>query len=156
MFNILKSTIKKIIPWKATVHISKFIELLHSINNKKKFLHIFWKNYIYSKYYDRELQKMFLATSAHLWNNRILKGYYFEFGCFSGKTMTFAWNTLRHRFDYEYIAFDSFEGMPKTEASINKGIWNQGTLYTDEKTFIDICQKSGIKTSYFANCSRII
>ena len=44
-----------------------------------------------------------------------MEGYYFEFGSHEANTMRMAWDTLRHLFDYTYVAFDSFEGLPEPD-----------------------------------------
>ena len=48
-----------------------------------------------------------IARFAHI--NRPLDGYYMEFGSHEGRTMRLAWRHFQHLFNWDYVAFDSFE-----------------------------------------------
>jgi hypothetical protein len=71
-------------------------------------------------------------------------GYYFEFGCHEGKTMRLAYKHFRHLFDFDYVAFDSFEGLPEIEKIDEQEIWKKGKLKTDEDKFRKIVRSSGM------------
>ncbi len=85
---------------------------------------------------------MDLAHFCHV--NRPYEGYYFEFGSHSGRTMRLAWDSFRYLFDLDYVAFDSFEGLPAIEDIDTQAIWEKGKLKTAESEFRAICEKHGI------------
>jgi hypothetical protein len=76
--------------------------------------------------------------------NRPYAGYYMEFGCHSGTTMRLAWKHFRWLIDLQYVAFDSFEGLPQIGALDRMAIWSPGRLKTAEQDFIDIVTASGL------------
>jgi O-methyltransferase len=83
-----------------------------------------------------------VATFAHM--NRPIKGYYFEFGCHDAKTIRMAWDCFHWLFDWDFVAFDSFEGFPPIAEIDRQEIWQAGKLKTEEKDFIAICRRHGI------------
>lgn len=60
--------------------------------------------------------------------------------------MRLAWDSFRHLFDWTYIAFDSFEGLPQIEDIDQQKIWQKGKLKTTEGTFRAICERHGMPT----------
>jgi len=98
--------------------------------------------------YNRHTQEMMrytflsIARFAHI--NRPLYGYYFEFGCHEGRTMRLAWHHFQHLFDWDYVAFDSFEGLPSIEGIDKLPIWEKGKLATSEESFINIVTGGGM------------
>ena len=61
-----------------------------------------------------ELERLYLSSVRSLHMNSIRdNAYYFEFGCWSCNTLGLAWKHFRHHFNFDFVAFDSFEGLPK-------------------------------------------
>jgi len=64
-----------------------------------------------------EIERLYLSSVRYLHTNSIrANAYYFEFGCWSCNTLGFAWKHFRHHFDFDFVVFDSFEGLPKISA----------------------------------------
>jgi hypothetical protein len=76
--------------------------------------------------------------------NRPIDGYYFEFGCHSATTMRMAYDSFHHLFDWEYVAFDSFEGLPEIGEIDKQEIWEKGKLKTTEEEFRLILRRHGM------------
>ena len=118
-----------------------FIKLLRKKSWLKKYRSFDQKN--------REL--FFLRVTSFLWTNRseqLFTGYYMEFGCFGCKTMSMCWKHTRHFFDLEYLAFDSFEGLPEITKIDEQPIWKKGRLSMSEMILKNlflkmVCQKVG-------------
>ena len=55
------------------------------------------------------------------------RGYYFEFGCFEANTMRLAFDCFHHLFDWHYVAFDSFEGLPEIGEIDKQAIWEKAS-----------------------------
>jgi len=89
-----------------------------------------------------QLTFLSIARFAHI--NRPIKGYYFEFGSHEGRTMRLAWRHFQHLFDWDFVAFDSFEGLPEIEEIDRLPIWERGKLATSEEKFIDIVTRAGM------------
>ena len=117
-----------------------FIELIKKKIWFKKFQNFNLKN--------REV--FFLKVTSFLWTNRkdeLSNGYYMEFGCFGCKTMTMCWSHTRHLFNLEYLAFDSFEGLPDIAPIDKQPIWKKGRLSMSEEEFKKIIFKQGMPNS---------
>lgn len=82
-----------------------------------------------------ELEYIFLSIARFCHINRPTTGYYFEFGCHGGNTMRLAWSAFRDLFDFRYVAFDSFEGLPAIQAVDRLEIFQKGKLRTAEDDF---------------------
>lgn len=91
---------------------------------------------------ERKRMLMSIARFAHI--NRPISGYYFEFGCHGANTMRLAWNCFHHLFDWSYVAFDSFQGLPSIGDIDRQEIWREGKLKTTEQDFTRICRGHGI------------
>jgi O-methyltransferase len=85
---------------------------------------------------------MSIARFAHI--NRPIEGCYFEFGCHEANTMRLAWDCFHHLFDWDYIAFDSFEGLPEVEDDDRSTIFYGGNLSTSENRFVEILTQHGM------------
>ncbi len=117
-----------------------FIKLLRKKSWLKKYRSFDQKN--------REL--FFLRVTSFLWTNRseqLFTGYYMEFGCFGCKTMSMCWKHTRHFFDLEYLAFDSFEGLPEITKIDEQPIWKKGRLSMSENDFKKLIFKDGMPES---------
>ena len=64
---------------------------------------------------------MSVARFLHI--NRPVEGYYFEFGCNEANTIRQGWNHFEHLFDFTYVGFDSFEGLPEIHKIDEQEIW---------------------------------
>jgi len=76
-----------------------------------------------------------------------VKGDYFEFGCHRGRTFRMALTEARHHnlTDMQFLAFDSFSGLPGNLG--DHGIGNQwvgGKLVTSEDNFLEIMKEHGL------------
>lgn len=83
-----------------------------------------------------------IARFAHI--NRPIEGYYMEFGSHEANTMRMAWRCFGQLFDWHFIAFDSFQGLPEISPIDRQEIWQQGKLRTEEEAFIRLCRAAGM------------
>ena len=77
-----------------------------------------------------------------------LPNTYFEFGCHSGRTFSSAINATKFlKFpNFEFFAFDSFQGLPETNPEIDGNFFKSGQYYTTKDQFIKIIKKNtGVK-----------
>ncbi|MDD1529851.1 hypothetical protein C7U92_07065 [Bradyrhizobium sp. WBOS7] len=103
-----------------------------------------WVRSTYLRHIARERKYLFLCMARFANVNRPIKGYYMEFGCFGGNTMRLAYDSFHHLFDWRYLAFDSFEGLPAISEIDRQDAWEQGKLKTSEEDFKRICRRHGI------------
>ena len=54
------------------------------------------------------------------------------------------WDTFRHLFDWTYVAFDSFQGLPEMEELDRSSIFRPGNLATPENEFIRLIVAHGM------------
>ena len=87
---------------------------------------------------------IFLSIARFCHINRPIEGYYFEFGCHSARTMKLAWKHTRHLFNWTYVGFDSFEGLPEIERIDRQQIWEKGKLKTAEEEFVREVVRAGM------------
>jgi O-methyltransferase len=73
---------------------------------------------------------------------KVLPQTYFEFGCHSGRTFSAAVNAASFfkMNNAEFYAFDSFEGLPETDAD-EDGYFQSGTFCTGRAEFVEIVKK---------------
>jgi hypothetical protein len=55
-----------------------------------------------------------------------------------------AWDSFHHLFDLDYVAFDSFEGLPEIAEIDKQQIWRKGNLKTDVELFKKILYRHGM------------
>lgn len=79
--------------------------------------------------------------------NRPIAGYYMEFGSHEANTMRMAWRVFGSMFDWDFIAFDSFQGLPDIAPIDEQEIWGKGRLATAEQEFINQCRTAGMPKS---------
>jgi O-methyltransferase len=103
-----------------------------------------WIRTVYGAHNAETRRRLFLDLAHFCHVNRPYSGYYFEFGCHSARTMRMAWDSFEHLFDFEYVAFDSFEGLPEIAEIDRQEIWARGKLKTAEAEFREICERHGI------------
>jgi hypothetical protein len=106
-----------------------------------------WIRKTYTTFGLSERERLFLGIARFCHINRPLNGYYFEFGCHSGQTMRLAWRHSRHLFSWDFVAFDSFEGLPEVDGIDVAEIFQKGKLATSEGTFIDLVTSAGMPRS---------
>lgn len=87
---------------------------------------------------------VFMSIARFLHINRPVTGYYFEFGCNEANTVRKAWSHFEHLFDFHYVGFDSFEGLPEIAEIDKQAIWEKGKLAFDEDEFIRRATRHGI------------
>lgn len=99
---------------------------------------------IYMPHIRSEHHYIFASITRFCTTNRPIDGYYFEFGCHSATTMRMAHSYFKHMFDWTYVAFDSFEGLPEIEEIDRQEIWEKGKLYTTEDRFRKLVVSAGM------------
>jgi len=72
-------------------------------------------------------------------------GNYLEFGVHRARTFRMALSSARMQSlnDMKFFAYDSFEGLPKSETHQND-LWRQGALCTSEEEFLKIVNDFGV------------
>lgn len=89
-------------------------------------------------------KSIFMSIARFATINRPINGMYMEFGSHEGNTMRMAWDTFNLMFDWEFVAFDSFEGLPEISEIDQQEIWRKGKLKTGVREFKRIVRKSGM------------
>jgi hypothetical protein len=95
-----------------------------------------WMERVYHPFRERMRRDLFLSLAVYCYQNRIAEGYYFEFGCHGARTMRLAWDAFHALFDWTYVGFDSFAGLPEIAESDRSPAWRQGALATSEDEFV--------------------
>jgi hypothetical protein len=103
-----------------------------------------WTLDVYHGHAQQQRRAMFLSIARFCNINRPIPGYYFEFGCHSANTIRIAYDTFHYLFDWTYVAFDSFQGLPPIGDVDQQEIWRAGNLKTTEEVFRRICHDHGI------------
>lgn len=103
-----------------------------------------WIRDVYSARNNAIRRELFLDIAHFCHVNRPYRGYYFEFGCHSARTMRLAWDSFKHLFEFTYVGFDSFEGLPEIKEIDRQEIWQKGNLKTAESEFRRVCETHGI------------
>ncbi len=106
--------------------------------------HLRWVRGTYVDFGRQQRRQFFLGAARFLHINRPIEGYYFEFGCNEANTMRMAWDSFRYLFDFTYVGFDSFEGLPEIEKIDQQLIWEKGKLAFAEERFISTCVNHGM------------
>lgn len=56
-----------------------------------------------------------------------------------------AYDAFSHLYDFTYVAFDSFEGLPEVEGiDVHGGLWYRGKMRTSEESFVRMCREHGL------------
>lgn len=106
-----------------------------------------WVTKEYMAFAHDNMRYLFLSIARFAHINRPIDGYYFEFGSHEARTMRLAWRHFQHLFSWDFVAFDSFEGLPEIEEIDRQAIWSKGRLETKEEDFIRIVTSSGMPRS---------
>jgi hypothetical protein len=99
---------------------------------------------IYTKFGREQREQIFLSIARFCNINRPINGYYFEFGCNEANTMRMAYRNFHYLFDWTYVGFDSFDGLPEIQEIDKQRIWKKGKLKTSEDDFIRIVTRGGM------------
>lgn len=111
---------------------------------------MYWVRHTYDKFGRNQREQIFLSIARFAHINRPISGYYFEFGCHEANTIRQAWDTFHHLFDWHFVAFDSFEGLPDMDDFDKSDIFTPGNLCTSESNFINILKHHGIPRDRFS------
>lgn len=103
-----------------------------------------WVRDEYTNFSSQERRSILMSIASFATINRPIEGYYFEFGCHSGNTMRMAYDCFSNLFDWHYVGFDSFEGLPEITEIDRQAIWQKGKLKTGETEFRQLCLRHGI------------
>lgn len=103
-----------------------------------------WARRVYTPFATQQREYIFMSIVRFLHINRPITGYYMEFGSHGANTMRMAWDCFHHFLNLDYIAFDSFKGLPEISSIDRQQIWEKGKLCTEEKKFISLCKRHGM------------
>jgi O-methyltransferase len=118
--------------------------LLRIYNRFAGYSHRKWATNVFGRENMTRRERLFLTVAAFVHTNRPVTGYYFEFGCNNANTMRLAYDTFHRLVDWDYVAFDSFEGLPEIQEIDRQQIWGKGLYAITEKKFTQICISHGI------------
>jgi O-methyltransferase len=98
--------------------------------------------------FEQQQRRFFFQAATHYIhinrNESLTNGLYLEFGCHSARTMRLCWEYTQDVFQLDYVAFDSFEGLPEIGAIDQQPIWEKGKLKTAEVDFADMVSRAGM------------
>jgi O-methyltransferase len=103
-----------------------------------------WLTDHYQLFGQQQRENIFLASARFCHINRPISGYYFEFGSHGANTMRLAWKHFQYLFDWSFIAFDSFEGLPEVTGIDRIEIFKKGRLVTAENEFVRLVRGAGM------------
>jgi O-methyltransferase len=95
-----------------------------------------WVEQVYDPFRERARRDLFLSLAVFCNQNRPEARFYFEFGCHGARTMRLAWDAFHALFDWSYVAFDSFAGLPDVGDLDRHPGWRRGALSTSEEDFV--------------------
>lgn len=98
----------------------------------------------HDRFRDTQREYLFKCITRFCHLNGLRHGYYLEFGCHKGRTMRLAWDHSSGLFDWTYVAFDSFEGLPEIPPIDRNPMWEKGKCATTEEELIAIVKSSGM------------
>lgn len=140
----LKSNLKTMLPRPVRGFLRSLVD---AIPGTKGYYKKRWLKKYYSTFATSERERMFLGISRFFHINRPMNGYYLEFGCFQGRSMRLAHKHFRHLFDFTYVAFDSFEGLPEIQKIDQQELWVKGKQKTAVEDFRGILTRAGMPDS---------
>lgn len=106
-----------------------------------------WIDQHYTPFDQGSREQFFLGAANFLFSNltdRLVNGYYFEFGCHKARTMRHAWRHTRHNFAFTYVGFDSFEGLPELSPEDRLANWEKGSFAMSEGDFVTTVLAAGM------------
>jgi len=95
-----------------------------------------WVREEYTNFNINERRRIFMGIARFAHINRPIEGYYLEFGSHEANSMRMAWDCFQYLFNWDFVAFDSFEGLPDMEDYDRSTIFTKGNLATTENEFI--------------------
>ncbi len=122
----------------------KVAKILSYVPFTEKYNHRKWVSNVYTDFTHNKVRSIFLGAAQFCHVNRPIEGYYFEFGCHGGNTMRLAYDSFHYLFNWKYVGFDSFEGLPVIMEHDKQEIWEKGKLSTSENDFIKSVVKNGM------------
>ena len=90
----------------------KWLSKIPLVNRHRLLAHEHWVRSEYDAFGRGQRKQIFLSIARFAHINRPIEGYYFEFGSHEANTMRLAWDAFRYLFNWSFVAFDSFEGLP--------------------------------------------
>lgn len=96
------------------------------------------------KFRDSQREYIFKCIARYCFLNGLREGYYLEFGSHKGRTMRLAWEHSNQLFDWTYVAFDSFEGLPEIPEIDRNPMWEKGKCATTEEELIAMVKSAGM------------
>lgn len=106
--------------------------------------HRAWLRTTYLPFAYGQRAEILLSIARFCNANRPIEGYYFEFGSHTGNTLRMAWRHTGTLFDWTYVSFDSFEGLPDIREMDRQEIWQKGKLKTAEDDLKRVMYAAGM------------
>jgi len=103
-----------------------------------------WMERVYEPFREQARREIFLRLAVFFYQNPPAGQYYFEFGCHRARTLRAAWDAFHVLFDWTYVAFDSFEGLPEAAGIDRHPLWSAGSLRTAEEDLVRILTDHGM------------
>jgi O-methyltransferase len=103
-----------------------------------------WMARVYEPFRDNARREIFLRLAVYCYQNPPAGDCYLELGCHRARTMRAAWDAFHALFDFTYVAFDSFEGLPEVAGIDRHPLWQQGDLRTSEEDFVRTVVEHGM------------
>lgn len=104
-----------------------------------------WMRNTYDQFNWSLRRGVLLAIARFCDLNGLTNGYYFEFGCHRARTFRLAYDAFNPLYDFTYVAFDSFAGLPDVKGTdVHGDLWYRGQMKTSEAEFKRICKRHGI------------
>lgn len=103
-----------------------------------------WMKNVYDKFRESQRRNIFMSIAVFCFHNQPIEGYYLEFGSHTARTMRLAWDAFHALYDFNYVSFDSFEGLPELAEIDRMPIWKKGALKTSEEDFLRIMREHGM------------
>lgn len=103
-----------------------------------------WLEREYEPFRARRRQELFMSLAVFCYQNRPVADYYFEFGCHRARTLCAAYDAFHALFDWTYVAFDSFAGLPPVPAIDRAAAWSEGALCTSEEELVRLACEGGV------------
>ncbi len=144
MFKKLISGCLQRMPFEQQRQLFKWLSRIPFVNRHRLLAHEHWVRSEYDAFGRAQRKQIFLSIARFAHINRPIEGYYFEFGSHEANTMRLAWDTFRYLFNWTFVSFDSFEGLPEMEHLDRSDIFYAGNLATTEDQFIDIVTRHGM------------
>ena len=141
---MIRALVKLFLPPKSRYALLNALSHVPVVNRRPPFAHMRWTREVYTRFAHDQRRYIFLSIARFAHINRPIGGYYMEFGCHEANTMRMAWDTFHGLFDWTFVAFDSFQGLPEMEDFDRSGIFRPGALSTAEQDFVRTVVRHGM------------